>query len=246
MVIGVIPARIGSTRFPKKILADIKGKPMIAHVAERALKSNLLDKVIIGIDSEETRKALSSYKFDLLMTSADHSSGTDRVAEVANTIKTAEIIINIQGDEPLLDSKIIDDFVKLFDDASIEMATIVSRDIGVKDYLNTNIVKVFIDENLNAYDFKRDIYDIEIGGVFKHIGIYGYTKETLFSFTALSPSENEKKYSLEQFRALDNGIKIKSLITNSEHISVDVPEDVNKILKKINENNTKFGQMNNE
>lgn len=246
MVIGVIPARIGSTRFPKKILADIEGKPMIAHVAERALESKLLDKVIIGIDSEETSKALSSYKFDLLMTSEDHNSGTDRVAEVAKTINNAEIIINIQGDEPLLDPKIVDDFVKLFEDTSIEMATIVSRDIGVKDYLNTNIVKVFIDENFNAYDFKRDIYDIEIGGVFKHIGIYGYTKETLFSFTALSPSENEKKYSLEQFRALDNGIKIKSLITNSEHISVDVPEDINKILKRVNKNDTKLDQMNNE
>ena len=105
---------------------------------------------------------------------------------------------------------------------------------------------MFIDQNFKAYDFKLDIYDIEIGGVFKHIGIYGYTKETLFSFTALSPSENEKKYSLEQFRALDNGIKIKSLITNSEHISVDVPEDINKILKRVNKNDTKLDHMKNE
>ena len=108
MVIGVIPARIGSTRFPRKILADIEGKPMIAHVAERALESEMLDKVVIAIDSEETEKALASYKFDLIMTDIEHQSGTDRVAEVAKTIEEAEIIINIQGDEPLLSPKVID------------------------------------------------------------------------------------------------------------------------------------------
>ena len=233
MVIGVIPARIGSTRFPRKILADIEGKPMIAHVAERALEAEMLDKVIIAIDSEETQKALSSYKFDLVMTDIGHKSGTDRVAEVAKAIDEAEIIINIQGDEPLLNPIVIDKLIKLFDDPTVSMSTVVSRNIGVKDYLDRNIVKVFLDENQNAYSFKRDIYDSEIGGVFRHVGFYGFQRETLFEYSSLSPSKNEIENSLEQFRALDNGIKIKALITNSEQLAIDVPEDLDRVISEM-------------
>ena len=233
MVIGVIPARIGSTRFPRKILADIEGKPMIAHVAERALEAEMLDKVIIAIDSEETQKALSSYKFDLVMTDVGHKSGTDRVAEVAKAIDEAEIIINIQGDEPLLNPIVIDKLIKLFDDPTVSIGTVVSRNIGVKDYLDRNIVKVFLDENQNAYSFKRDIYDSEIGGVFRHVGFYGFQRETLFEYSLLSPSKNEIENSLEQFRALDNGIKIKALITNSEQLAVDMPEDLDRVISKM-------------
>lgn len=233
MVIGVIPARIGSTRFPRKILADIEGKPMIVHVAERALEAEMLDKVIIAIDSEETQKALSSYKFDLVMTDVGHKSGTDRVAEVAKAIDEAEIIINIQGDEPLLNPIVIDKLIKLFDDPTVSMSTVVSRNIGVKDYLDRNIVKVFLDENQNAFSFKRDIYDSEIGGVFRHVGFYGFQRETLFEYSLLSPSKNEIENSLEQFRALDNGIKIKALITNSEQLAVDVPEDLDRVISKM-------------
>ena len=233
MVIGVIPARIGSTRFPRKILADIEGKPMIAHVAERALEAEMLDKVIIAIDSEETQKALSSYKFDLVMTDVGHKSGTDRVAEVAKAIDEAEIIINIQGDEPLLNPIVIDKLIKLFDDPTVAMSTAVSRNIGVKDYLDRNIVKVFLDENQNAYSFKRDIYDSEIGGVFRHVGFYGFQRETLFEYSLLSPSKNEIENSLEQFRALDNGIKIKALITNSEQLAVDMPEDLDRVISEM-------------
>tara|TARA_B100001113_G_scaffold241885_1_gene198946 strand:+ start:340 stop:1062 length:723 start_codon:yes stop_codon:yes gene_type:complete len=233
LVIGVIPARIGSTRFPRKILADIEGKPMIAHVAERALEAEMLDKVIIAIDSEETQKALSSYKFDLVMTDIGHKSGTDRVAEVAKAIDEAEIIINIQGDEPLLNPIVIDKLIKLFDDPTVAMSTVVSRNIGVKDYLDRNIVKVLLDENQNAYSFKRDIYDSEIGGVFRHVGFYGFQRETLFEYSSLSPSKNEIENSLEQFRALDNGIKIKALITNSEQLAIDVPEDLDRVISEM-------------
>ena len=233
LVIGVIPARIGSTRFPRKILADIEGKPMIAHVAERALEAEMLDKVVIAIDSEETEKALSSYKFDLIMTDIGHESGTDRVAEVAKTIDEAEIIINIQGDEPLLNPKVIDNLVRLFDDPIVSMGTVVSRSIGVKDYLDRNIVKVFLDENQNAYNFKRDIYDAEIGGVFRHVGFYGFQRETLFEYSSLPPSKNEIDNLLEQFRALDNGIKIRALITNSEQLAVDVPEDIDRVVSRM-------------
>ena len=233
MVIGVIPARIGSTRFPKKILADIEGKPMVAHVAERALEAKKLDRVIIAIDAEETKNALSNYEFELVMTKPNHNSGTDRIAEVVRSVEDAEIIINIQGDEPLLDPSIIDGLVGLFDDPSVSMGTVVSRNIGVNDYLDRNIVKVFLDENQNAYDFKRDIYDSEIGGLFRHIGFYGFQRDLLFEFTSLPPSYNELKYSLEQFRAIDNNISIKALITNAEQLSVDVPGDIEHVLSKM-------------
>ena len=233
MVIGVIPARIGSTRFPNKILADIDGKPMVAHVAERAQEAKKLDRVIIAIDSEEAKNALSDYKFDLVMTKSSHTSGTDRVAEVVKSIDESELIINIQGDEPLLDPNIIDGLVGLFDDPSVSMGTVVSRNIGVNDYLDRNIVKVFLDENHNAYDFKRDIYDAEIGGVFRHIGFYGFQKDILFEFTSLPPSHNELEYSLEQFRAIDNNISIKALVTNAEQLAVDVPGDIERVLSKM-------------
>ena len=215
MVVGVIPARIGSKRFPKKILVDINGKPMIAHVAERAKQAKLLDKVIVAIDSAETKQALSDFDFELVMTSKEHSSGTDRVSQVIKEIDEAEVVINIQGDEPLLNPLLIDGLIKLFDDPTVTMATVVSRNIGIRDYLDRNIVKAFLDEHQNAYDFKRDIYDSDIGGVFRHIGFYGFQRETLFEFSSMPSSKNEIKYSLEQFRALDNDIKIKALITLS-------------------------------
>ena len=104
---------------------------------------------------------------------------------------------------------------------------------GYQDYLDRNIVKVFLDENQNAYNFKRDIYDAEIGGVFRHVGFYGFQRETLFEYSSLPPSKNEIDNSLEQFRALDNGIKIKALITNSDQLAVDVPEDIDRIISKI-------------
>ena len=233
MVIGVIPARIESTRFPKKILADIEGKPMVAHVAERASESKKLDRVIIAIDADETKNALSNYEFELVMTKPSHNSGTDRVAEVVRSIDDAEIIINIQGDEPLLDPSIIDGLIGLFDDPSVSMGTVVSRNIGVNDYLDRNIVKVFLDENQNAYDFKRDIYDSEIGGLFRHIGFYGFQRDLLFEFTSLPPSHNELEYSLEQFRAIDNNISIKALITNAEQLAVDVPGDIERLISKM-------------
>ena len=233
MVVGVIPARIGSKRFPKKILADINGKPMIAHVVERAKQSKLLEKVVVAIDSEETKQALSDFDFDLVMTSKNHSSGTDRVSQVIKELDSAVIIINIQGDEPLLNPSVIDGLIKLFDDPTVSMGTVVSRNIGIRDYLDRNIVKAFLDEHQNAYDFKRDIYDSDIGGVFRHIGFYGFQKETLFEFSSMPTSENETKYSLEQFRALDNGIKIKALITNAEQHAVDTPQDIDYVIAKL-------------
>ena len=234
MIVGIIPARIGSKRFPKKILADIDGKPMVVHVAERAKQSKLLEKVILAIDSNEAKQVLSDFDLEIVMTSKDHVSGTDRVTEVVKGLDSAELIINIQGDEPLLEPKVIDGLIKIFDDSTVSMGTVVSRKIGIRDYLDRNVVKAFLDENQNAYDFKRDIYDSDIGGVFRHIGFYGFDRDTLLQFSSLPPSKNEIKYSLEQFRALDNGIKIKAFISNAQQQAVDSPEDLDRVLSQLN------------
>ena len=234
MIVGIIPARIDSKRFPKKILADIDGKPMVVHVAERAMQSKLLEKVILAIDSNEAKQVLSDFDLEIVMTSKDHVSGTDRVTEVVKGLDSAELIINIQGDEPLLDPKVIDGLIKIFDDSTVSMGTVVSRKIGIRDYLDSNVVKAFLDENQNAYDFKRDIYDSDIGGVFRHIGFYGFDRDTLLQFSLLPASKNEIKYSLEQFRALDNGIKIKAFISNAQQQAIDTPEDLDRVSSQLN------------
>ena len=234
MIVGIIPARIRSKRFPKKILADIDGKPMVVHVAERAKQSKLLEKVILAIDSNEAKQVLSDFDLEIVMTSKDHVSGTDRVTEVVKGLDSAELIINIQGDEPLLEPKVIDGLIKIFDDSTVSMGTVVSRKIGIRDYLDRNVVKAFLDENQNAYDFKRDIYDSDIGGVFRHIGFYGFDRDTLMQFSSLPASKNEIKYSLEQFRALDNGIKIKAFISNAQQQAIDTPEDLDRVLSQLN------------
>jgi len=229
MNIGIIPARLASSRFPKKILAILDGKPMIAHVMEKALKAEKLDKVILAIDSEETQKALNDFDFEMIMTSQEHLSGTDRVAEVVRGIDEAEVIINIQGDEPLVDPNVIDGLVDIFQNPSVNMATVVSRKLTVSDLLNPNAVKAIMDEERNLIEFKRNIFDLEIGGVYRHIGMYGFRREALFHFTLLEPSKREQERQLEQMRALDNDISIRALITACDSWAVDTKEDLNKV-----------------
>ncbi|SVB67962.1 uncharacterized protein METZ01_LOCUS220816, partial [marine metagenome] len=229
VVIGVIPARLQSTRFPEKILVPIAGRPLIAHVMERALAAERLEKVVLAVDSSKTKEILKDYKFDIVMTDSNHFSGTDRVAEVVQDMEDAEIIINIQGDEPMLDPSIINGLVAQFDNNNISMATAVSRKLDVSDLLNPNVVKAFLNEHNFAIDFKRDLYDMEIGGVYRHLGIYGYRRNTLLQLAAIDPTIREKQESLEQLRALDNNISIKSLITNAVQVPVDTAEDLEKV-----------------
>ena len=229
MVVGVIPARLGSSRFPKKILAPLAGKPMVVHAIEQAQKSEKLDKVVLAIDSEETKAALADFDFEIMMTDSNHISGTDRVAEVIKNIDDVEIVINIQGDEPLTDPKIIDALVDTFKDPNVQMSTVVSRKLTVSDLLNPNIVKAILDKNANAIEFKRNIFDLEIGGVYRHLGMYGFTRNALFQFTNLAPSKREQERRLEQMRALDNGLPIHALITNCQHWAVDTKEDLAKV-----------------
>ena len=228
MVIGVIPARLKSTRFPNKILAPINDKPMVMHVYERAKESEKLDDVIIAIDSSETEEALKQFNPNIKMTHPDHLSGTDRVAEVVKDMDV-DLILNIQGDEPMLDPSIINQLVECFDDELVEMATIGSTVIDNSDYLNPNSVKIIINENGFASSFCREIKDHQIGGYYHHVGIYGYRKDTLLRFTMLDQSINEINLNLEQLRALDNEIQIKVAMTDYPHRGIDTKEDLNQI-----------------
>ena len=237
MNIGVVPARLDSTRLPRKILADLNGKPLVAHVMERALQSKTLDKVILAIDSEETSEALSQFDFEMTMTSSNHVSGTDRIAEVVKEIPDAEIIVNIQGDEPLIEPDVIDALVRTFEDNDVNISTVVSSKLTVSDLLNPNVVKAIVDEKKNAIEFKRNIFDLEIGGVYRHIGLYGFKRESLFHFTMLDPSTREMDSNLEQLRALDNGMKIRAAVTNYESFSVDTQSDLDKV-SRIMESST--------
>ena len=195
-----------------------------------------LDKVFVAIDSPKTKEVLKEYTFDVVMTDSNHSSGTDRVAEVIKGIEDAEVIINIQGDEPMLDPGVIDGLVALFDNNNISMATAVSRKLSVNDMLDPNVVKVFLDEHNFAIDFKRELYDMEIGGVYRHLGIYGYRREALLQLASMDCTMREQQESLEQLRALENKIPIKSLITDAIQIPVDTAQDFKKVSALMNMN----------
>ena len=231
MKIGVVPARLNSVRLPRKILADLNGKPLIVHVMERALEAKSLDKVILAVDSEETIKTLEQYNFDMVLTSSDHVSGTDRIAEVIDEMPDAEIIINIQGDEPLIEADVIDSLVDSFNDSTVNISTIVSTKLTVSDLLNPNVVKAIVDEYQDAIEFKRNIFDLEIGGVYRHVGIYGFRRESLIAFTRLDPSVREVESRLEQLRALDNGMPIRATVTNYDSHSVDTQADLDKVAR---------------
>jgi 3-deoxy-manno-octulosonate cytidylyltransferase (CMP-KDO synthetase) len=222
VIIGVIPARLNSTRFPNKILYPLKGKPVIEHVFNRVKQSSLLDDVIVAVDSKKTLESINCS--NVVMTSVKHQSGTDRVAEVANKFD-CNLVVNIQGDEPGIEPHLIDNLISLFDDPEVEMASVASTDLHDEDLMNENVVKVNLNEENYALSFIRknlkDDYQY-----YRHVGIYAYRKRTLDLFTSLKQSSSEKKYSLEQLRALDNNIAIKLLICDFNHRSIDTKEDL--------------------
>jgi 3-deoxy-manno-octulosonate cytidylyltransferase (CMP-KDO synthetase) len=226
--IGVIPARLHSTRFPKKILHHIEGKPMVVHVYERAKKAKLLEDVIIAIDSKETELALKPFKVKTVMTSNNHISGTDRVEEVSRDIEV-DIIVNIQGDEPMIDPKLIDILVEQLSDSSIELATVGGMKMDAKSLNDINTVKVLLDRDGFAVNFRRQSVKTEAGGYYQHMGIYAYRKTTLERFVKLEASENEKELKLEQYRALDNNIPIKVILIEKVFKGIDTMDDLNQL-----------------
>lgn len=230
---GIIPARYGATRFPGKPLAMIAGKPLIQRVYEQARKAKNLQRLIIATDDERIMSAARAFGADVQMTSPDHQSGTERVAEVAEGLDTP-IIINIQGDEPLLQGQMIDDLVGVLQDDSIPMATLASKVTELERIQNQDIVKVVADKNGKALYFSRSPLPFQSADYFnQHIGIYGYQKEFLMQFHALPVSRLEACEKLEQLRALENGYTIKIISTPFQVLSVDTPEDIMAVEKFI-------------
>ncbi len=242
-VIGVIPARYGSSRFPGKVLADLAGKPMIQWVYEQSLKSQTLDQLFIATDDELVLKAVERFGGNAVMTRPDHQSGTDRIAEAVEKIEP-DIVVNIQGDQPLLDPKMIDEAVQpMLDDTTIQMSTIKTK-ISEEDYNDPAVVKVVVDEDDFALYFSRSLIpysrDKVAVNVYEHVGLYVYRKDFLLKISTLPQTYLEKIEMLEQLRVMEKGYKIKVVETKSEHaagVSVDTPEDLAKVEKLIKEMN---------
>ena len=237
--ICVIPARYSSTRLPGKPLKDICGKPMICRVYERAKNSKLVDEVIVATDDERILQAVEKNSGRAMMTRADHKTGTDRLAEVAEKFSDVEVVVNVQGDEPLIEAELIDELISEFvKDENLQMATVATELFGEDEMENPNNVKVVIDKKNNALYFSRSLvpYPRNVGKakVYKHIGIYAYRRIFLLNYSKMEPTELEQSESLEQLRALENGFKIRVIKSNCKFIGVDTEEDlrlVNEIYK---------------
>jgi 3-deoxy-manno-octulosonate cytidylyltransferase (CMP-KDO synthetase) len=235
-VLGIIPARYSSTRFEGKVLADILGKPMIQHVWERAKESALLDDLIIACEDERVAETAKGFGAKVTLTSKGHASGTDRICEVINSLDV-KIVVNIQGDEPLIHTSMIDAVAReLLDDSDISMATVMKAIDNPEDISDPHVVKVVIDKRNFALYFSRSPIpfhareaDISQPLYFKHIGLYGYTKDFLFVYKNLPVSYLERVERLEQLRVLEEGFRIKVIETKHDTLGVDTPEDLEKV-----------------
>jgi 3-deoxy-manno-octulosonate cytidylyltransferase (CMP-KDO synthetase) len=233
-ILGVIPARFASTRFPGKALATLAGKPILQHVYERASQARYLSKVVIATDDDRIASVAKQFGAIVRMTRADHPSGTDRVAEAASVEETA-LVVNIQGDEPLIDPGAIDAAVlAVLDEPDIPMGTLKKRITSATEIANPNVVKVVTDLRNNAIYFSRcpipHVRDAaDETAYFKHIGLYVYRRDFLLGYSDLPVGPLEKAEKLEQLRALENGFGIRVAETDNESIGVDTPEDLRQV-----------------
>jgi 3-deoxy-manno-octulosonate cytidylyltransferase (CMP-KDO synthetase) len=235
-ILGVIPARFASSRFPGKALAVIVGKSMLQHVFERASMAKYLTNLVIATDDDRIAGEARRIGAPVRLTRDDHPSGTDRAAEVASS-DNADIVVNIQGDEPLIDPAAIDAAVlALINDTEIPMATLKKRIVIPEEYENPNVVKVVTDRFENALYFSRspipyvrDEKERRAAVHFKHIGLYVYRRDFLLSYSDLPVGPLERAERLEQLRALENGHRIRVAETEYESLGVDTPEDLEKV-----------------
>ena len=231
----VIPSRYASTRLPAKPLHPIAGKPLVQHVWERCARAKGIDKVIVATDDMRIAEAAFAFGAEVAMTSDKHRSGTDRVAEVAKKLKGYTHIINVQGDEPLVDPTVVSKLAaSMAKDRKIEMITSASIFTPEDDLTNPNMVKVVLDRESNGLYFSRSLIPyVRNDGVrpkfYRHQGIYGYTTKFLLQFVKWKPGILEQAESLEQLRALENGAKIRVVLAKHAAVSVDTPEDVTAV-----------------
>ncbi len=239
-IIGIIPSRYASTRFPAKPLADIGGKTMIQRVYEQALKCNLA-KVVVATDDDRIATEVTRFRGEFVMTSTLHHSGTDRCAEVIKELPDYDVVINIQGDEPFIDPKQVSLIADCFLDKNVQLATLIKEIHAKEELFNVNIPKVVINSKQQAIYFSRhpipfirgeenNVDWLKKHQFYKHIGIYGYQTKTLLALTKLSPSSLELAENLEQLRWIENGYQIQTKITDIETIAIDTPEDLKKIV----------------
>jgi 3-deoxy-manno-octulosonate cytidylyltransferase (CMP-KDO synthetase) len=236
-ILGVIPARFASSRFPGKALATIAGKPMLQHVYERASQARYLSKLIIATDDERIHKAARAFGAQVQMTRADHLSGTDRVAEAASA-DHASVIVNIQGDEPLIDPSAIDAAaLGLLDDPDLPMATLKKAIEDPREIDDPNVVKVVTNFAGDAIYFSRCPipYVREGGGIhhkrlhYKHLGLYVYRRDFLLAYSGLPVGPLERMERLEQLRAIENGYRVRVVETEYESLGVDTPQDLERV-----------------
>ncbi len=246
--IVIIPARYASTRFPGKPLALLKGVPVIQHVYKNAMNSSLAGDVVVATDSVKIFEAVLSFGGKAVMTAGDHESGTDRTAEAARSMDY-DIIVNVQGDEPLIQHEMIDEVISVLDDKRASIGTLAVRIKDSGDIFDPNVVKVVFNADGFAFYFSRapipyhrdewkDLNQFTVHGsrftVFKHIGIYSYRRDVLTRLSELPPSHLERIEKLEQLRAMENGFSIKIKETIYETFGVDTPEDLERMEKCLN------------
>ncbi len=238
-VIGVIPARYHSNRFEGKPLALIAGKPMIQHVVERAWQVDLLSKVVVATDDDLIASAVESFGGEVVLTRPDHASGTDRLAEAAELIDISEhdIVVNIQGDQPLFPPDVIEQVARpMLDDPALPMSTLIYKIVRPEEIDDPNHVKTVFDRQGNALYFSRASIPFQRNPdepskptYYKHLGFYAYRKGFLLTFVSLPEGEWEKFEKLEQLRALEYGYTIKVVLTEHDSIEVDTPMDIERV-----------------
>jgi 3-deoxy-manno-octulosonate cytidylyltransferase (CMP-KDO synthetase) len=239
----IIPARLASSRLPDKVILDLGGKPIVQRVYEQAQKAKTIDAVFIATDSDQVSGICRNFTENVIMTRADHPTGTDRIAEAIGAME-ADIIINVQGDEPFIDPDVIDALGNRIENLGVPMATVASRIGQVEDLLNPNIVKVTIDSHKNALYFSRSVIPFarevnwqaltevpEEMTYYRHFGIYAFQRHFLLGYAAMMPTFLEKTEKLEQLRALENGYTINVVVTDRQSIGIDTEEDLQKARK---------------
>jgi len=232
-VLCVIPARYASTRLPGKPLKDIAGKPMVVRVYERASQAGLVNETLVATDDERIKTAVEAAGGKAMLTRADHATGTDRLAEVAEAYPDVDLIVNVQGDEPLIDPGLIDELAGLFEgEPELAMATVKTEIEDEAEQKNPNNVKVVCDKAGYALYFSRSLMPYPRKGgcpVYKHIGIYAYRRDFLLHYAKMEPTPLEQAESLEQLRALENGYRIKVVETKAKFVGVDTVEDLERV-----------------
>jgi 3-deoxy-manno-octulosonate cytidylyltransferase (CMP-KDO synthetase) len=239
-ILGIIPARFTSTRFPGKPLVDIAGKTMIQRVYEQCQKAKSLTKVLVATDNDQIHDHVLHFGGHVTMTAPEHQSGTDRCAEIASLHPDYDVYINIQGDEPFIDPEQIDTLCQCFNQTEPQIATLIKKINTTEELINPNSPKVIINTKQEAIYFSRTSIPFLRGEeiekwldkhtYYKHIGIYGYRKQTLLAITRLPISSLEYAEGLEQLRWIENGYTIQTTITSKESWAIDTPEDLQKVL----------------